>query len=163
MIAVIVLYDTRSCRQQESSSNGEACVACAVDGQNQCIKILQPFRKTSQLKGKIQSKFLVRDFSDINLQGHGSPGHGSQWACPSGNKSTAPWVSQRHESLRASFQGGPQIALFKKGFKKVANRANPVHGTHQETQRGNKESHDTHYCKRKNRTCFYLRSGQCIA
>ena len=74
----------RSCRQQESSSNGEACVACAVDGQNQCIKILQLSHTTSQLKGKIQRKFLVRDFSDINLQGHGSPGHGSQWACPQG-------------------------------------------------------------------------------
>ena len=84
MIAVIVLYDTRSCRQQESSSNGEACVACAVDGQNHCIKILQPSYTTSQLKGKIQRKFLSRDFSDINLQGHGSPGHGSQWACPQG-------------------------------------------------------------------------------
>ena len=56
----------------------------AVDGQYQCIKILQPSHTTSQLKEKIQRKFLVRDFSDISLQGHGSPGHGSQGASPQG-------------------------------------------------------------------------------
>ena len=34
----------------------------------------------------------------------------------------------------------------------MANRANPAHGTHQERQKGTKESHGTQYWKRRNRT-----------
>ena len=91
------------------------------------------------------------------FQRHQSPGArvSRAWVSrgiSSGNKPTGAWVSQRHASPREGLQGGPRIALFKKRTKKKANRANPVHATHQERQRGTKESHGTHYCKRRNRT-----------